>query len=164
MTKPSRPKMSRPAAVSELLSTLFAGTPAANRLKEGVIWEIWAKAVGPQIASRAKPSAIRNGTLTVTVSSAPWLQQLNFLKVQICEKLNEAIGEELVKDIYLKAGSLKEDTELSADNKQVKKRAPRNLTPEEINGIAKATGEISDPELRNTLASFFTTHLANRQD
>jgi hypothetical protein len=153
--------MKRPAAVSDLLSTLFIGTPAENRLKEGAIWEVWNSAVGTQIASRARPSAIRNGILTIVVSSAPWLQQLNFMKVQIREKLNAAVGEELVKDIYLKSGSLRE--EKSPNVRQSEKKAPRSLTAEELEAVAKATEEITDSELRNTLANFFLLHLSNQK-
>jgi hypothetical protein len=155
--------MKRPAAVSELLSTLFAGTPAANRLKEGAIWEVWSSAVGAQIASRARPCAIRNGVLTVVVSSAPWMQQLNFMKVQIREKLNDAVGEELVKDIYLKSGSLREEVENSAP-RTFKKMEQRALSSEEKDAVAKATEEVADPELRNTLASFFSLHLSNQKN
>lgn len=161
MAKPSRPRMKRPAAVSELLSTLFAGTPAESRLKEGAIWEVWSRTVGPQIASRARPASIRNGVLTVVVSSAPWLQQLSFLKNQIREKLNAAIGEPLVKDIYLKAGSLK-DIEDDTGARPLTKAEPRPLTLDEEAAIATATRELADPELRETLASLFSRHLASR--
>jgi len=162
VAKPSRPRMKHPAAVSELLATLFAGTPAENRLKEGAIWEVWNSAVGPQIASRARPNAIRNGVLTIVVSSAPWLQQLNFMKVQIREKLNDAIGEELVKDIYLKSGSVK-DSSAETFVKRVVKREKRELSSEEREAVARATEEISDPELRDTLSNFFSLHLSSKQ-
>ncbi|WP_337833336.1 DUF721 domain-containing protein [Geoanaerobacter pelophilus] len=163
MTKPVRPKMKRPVAVSQLLATLFSGTPAENRLKEGAIWEVWNSAVGAQIASRAKPVAIRSGVLTIVVSSPPWLQQLNFMKSQIREKLNEAIGEELVKDIFLKAGTLRNDPD-AAVKKPLPPKKPRPLTPEELETVAKATEELTDQELRKTLAALYTLHLSNQKD
>ena len=48
--------------------------------------------------------SFRDGVLTVAVASAPWMQQLTFLKKGMIEKLNERLGRELVRDIYLKAG------------------------------------------------------------
>ena len=163
MAKPSRPRMKRPAPVSELLSTLFAGTPAESRLKEGAIWEVWDRTVGSQIASRAKPAAIRNGVLTVVVSSAPWLQQLSFLKDQIREKLNTALGEEMVKDIFLRAGSVQKEP-AEASSRPILKKKPRPLTPEELEAIASATEELADPELRGALSALFSRHLADCPD
>ena len=40
----------------------------------------------------------------VNVSSAPWMQQLQFLKPELIEKLNETLGKELVEDIRFKIG------------------------------------------------------------
>jgi len=154
-----RPRMSRPAAVTDLLATVFQGTPAAQRLKEGAIWQVWQTAVGPQIAARARPAAIRNGVLTVVVESAPWLQQLNFLKSEILSKLNAALGEQLVKDIFLKAGTIRNE---STTAPTLWKPKERQLTQDEKSLIAQATDELNDQELRTTLAGLFSRHLTSR--
>jgi hypothetical protein len=155
--------MKYPVSVARLLATIFTGTPAEHRLKEGAIWEVWGSAVGDQIASRARPCAIRNGVLTVIVSSAPWMQQLNFLKIQLMEKLNSAIGEELVKEIYFKAGSLKNDSDAPI-RKPAPARIRRNLTCEEQETVARATEKLADPELRKTLSSLYSLHLASSRN
>jgi len=64
-----RPRMKRPAPLSDLLAAAFAGKPTAKRLEEVKIWEVWDEAVGIQVAGRARPAALRDGVLTVTVSS-----------------------------------------------------------------------------------------------
>ncbi len=153
--------MTRPAAVTDLLSTVFQGTPTAQRLKEGVIWQVWQSVVGPQIASRAKPAAIRNGVLTVVVASAPWLQQLNFLKSEIQNKLNAALGEQLVKDIFLKAGTVRNE---STPPPTPWEPAERPLTPDEAALIAQSTAELNDQELRTTLAGLFSRHLSSQKE
>lgn len=130
-------------------------------LKESVIWQLWDETVGPQIARRAKPAAIRNGILTVTVSSSPWLQQLNYMKAELCVKINNAIGEEMVKEIYLKAGSLKETGTTPAAS--VKKSA-RRLSPDEETRIAGITAELDDPELRESFSTLFSTHLSHNPE
>ncbi len=155
-----RPRMSRPAAVTDLLSTVFQGTPAAQRLKEGAIWQVWQTAVGPQIAARARPAAIRNGVLTVVVESAPWLQQLNFLKPEIQSKLNAALGEQLVKDIFLKAGTVRNESTTTPTSRKQKQRL---LTPDEEALIDQATAELNDQELRTTLAGLFSRHLTSQE-
>lgn len=160
MTDRKRPKMKRPVPIGDLLAGALQGSPAARLLKEGAIWQLWDETVGPQIARRAQPAAIRNGVLTVVVSSAPWLQQLSFMKAELLVKLNRAIGEEMVKEIYLKAGSVRE----AASPSPVQPRKLRVVTPEEQDRIAQATAGLDDPELRNALTGLFATHLSNRGD
>lgn len=149
-----RPKMPRPAAVSSLLAAALHGTPAEARLKEGAIWQVWDKAVGKQIADRARPLAIRGGILTVAVSSAPWMQQLTFLKKGIVEKLNKALGEPLVRDIYLKAG-----LPVAAPPAQPRRSKPRPLTAAERAFIEKEAAAVADQELREAFTSLLTRHL-----
>ena len=100
----TRQKMKRPTPVSVLLAASFRGKPAEKRLEEGKIWLVWNAAVGKQIAAKARPVSFRDGILTVGVSSAPWMQQLTFLKTGMIEKINECLGRDLVRDLYLKAG------------------------------------------------------------
>lgn len=147
--------MSRPAPVADLLAAVFHGTPTEKRLKEGKIWMVWESAVGLQIAERAKPVGFRDGTLTVAVSSAPWMQQLTFLKKGIMEKLNAQLGEELIRDIYLKAGKI-EPGKLEA---QSARRSPRPLSAKDMQKIAEQTDPITDPELRKTIETLLKKHL-----
>ena len=68
------------------------------------LWEQWTDLVGPAIAKNAHPVAIKKTLLLVNVSSAPWMQQLQYLKNELMEKLNSALGREAVKDIRFKIG------------------------------------------------------------
>lgn len=47
----------------------------------------WEKIVGKEIASRAKPECITNGTLIVHVTSSAWAQELSFQKPVILSRL-----------------------------------------------------------------------------
>ena len=152
-----RQRMKRPAPVSELLAAAFHGKPAEKRLKEGKIWLIWDAAVGPQIAGRARPVSFRDGILTVAVASAPWMQQLTFLKTGMIEKLNGRLGCELVREIYLKAGL----PESSPPRNKTAVRKSRPLKADEKLRIAEETASIPDPELREGFASLFARHLTS---
>ncbi len=159
MTK-KRKRMFSPISVSRLLGELFRGKPLEKRLHEGKIWQIWDAVVGTQIALQARPVNFREGILTVVVSSAPWMQQLNFMKKGIVEKINVTLGEELVKEIFLKAGR-PEPPELEP---LPRKRILRPLTELEKESIERETAAIDDPELREALAHLLKTHLANSTD
>jgi len=135
--------MKRPAPVTDLLSSLLRGTPAELRLKEGRIWEVWDEAVGGKIASHAQPATFREGTLTLNVDSAPWLQQLTYLKKDLLAKVNEALGEELVKELQLKSGKVRS---APPPTKQAPKR--RKLSEDEQTWIKEQAESVSDPGLR----------------
>jgi predicted nucleic acid-binding Zn ribbon protein len=150
-------KKSQPVAVSGLLDEIFQGKPLEKRLREGRIWMVWDSAVGVQIAAKARPVNFRDGVLTVMVSNAPWMQQLNFLKKGLIEKVNAALGEDLVREIFLKAGM---PDRLQMDPRPAKKAA-RPLTAAETERIDKETADIDDPELREAIASLLTKHLSN---
>ncbi|HYY24156.1 MAG TPA: DUF721 domain-containing protein, partial [Candidatus Udaeobacter sp.] len=61
------------------------------RLDEYGVWPIWNDVVGKPIARNAQPEKIRNGTLFVKVTSPVWMQQLQFMKEMIAEKLNQRL-------------------------------------------------------------------------
>lgn len=141
--KTSRPRMRRPASVTDLLGSILRGTPAELRLKEGRIWEVWDEAIGGKIAAHAQPVAFREGTLTVHVDSAPWLQQLTYLKKDLIAKVNEALEEELVKELHLKSGKVKST---APKTRQAVHR--RKLTEDEQTWIKEQAQAVDDPELR----------------
>jgi predicted nucleic acid-binding Zn ribbon protein len=159
MTK-KRKRMFSPMAVSNLLGDMFRGKPLEKRLHEGKIWHSWDSVVGTQIAAQARPVNFRDGILTVVVGNAPWMQQLNYMKKGIAEKLNAALGEDLVKEIYLKAGR----PEPLPAEPQLQQRSVRPLTDSEKESIARETADINDPELREALAHLLKTHLVNSTD
>ena len=136
--------MQRPAAISGLLSAVLRGTPVEKRLHEGRIWVVWEQAVGSRIASHAVPAAFRDGTLTLTVDSAPWMQQLTYLKQELIAKVNGELGEEMVKDIFMKAGRVKVPAPPATP--WVKER--RQLSEDELSWITEQSQSVTDPELR----------------
>ncbi len=152
-----RDKMPRPATLTDLLNSVFHGFPMEKRLKEGKIWQVWDAAVGVQIAGRARPVSFRDGTLTVAVNSSPWMQQLTFLKRGIMEKLNGLLGEELIREIYLKAG--KPERCVCATPRV--RPAKRPLSAVERQRVSQCTVPVDDPELRASLEDLIVKHLEN---
>lgn len=149
-------KATPPSAVTDILASVFQGKPLGLRLKEARIWQVWGHAVGKQISAHARPAKFRDGVLTVAVASAPWMQQLTFLKVTIQEKLNSALGEPLVTGIYLKAGRLEPAGERPAQN--IKRMA--KLSPDKENWIATEIASLNDQELRDALGAVMRKALA----
>lgn len=151
-------KRSHPVAVAGLIDEIFRGKPLEKRLSEGRIWQVWDRAVGSQIAAKARPANFRDGVLTVMVSNAPWMQQLNFLKKGIIEKVNAMLGEEMVREIFLKAGR----PQFSAPEPRPPKKPLRPLTAADNDRIALETADIGDAELREAFAHLLAKHLSHK--
>lgn len=89
--------------INDILSTCRTSRPDVEMTR---IWALWNEAIGPTIAENARPAAFKGQVLLVHVTSSPWMQQLQFLKQDIIQKLNTALGKELVSEIKFKIGSL----------------------------------------------------------
>jgi hypothetical protein len=141
---PKRPRMSFPRPLSGLVQDSLVGFGLAERLREAEIWRIWPDVVGAALASRARPVRIINGTLTVAVSSAPWMQELRFMTAMMKEKLNSSLGAEVVREIVLKAGRV--------DQPPVEPQGdivpPIPLTSQQLDLIEAEAASITDPETR----------------
>jgi len=146
--------------VSQLLTGEFGGSVFGNRLKELVIWQHWSKAVGASIAAHTRPLRIYGGQLTVLVSSATWMQQLNFMKEELRNKLNHTLGDEQVKSISFKTGKLHEP---EANQHQTPiKLYP--LTAKRRQQIEQQTRELADGELAALIKELMVTHYQRYPD
>jgi predicted nucleic acid-binding Zn ribbon protein len=95
----------------------------AGRLDEYGIWPVWNDTVGTTIARNAQPEKIRHGTLFVKVSSPVWMQQLQYMKEMIAEKLNQRLRAEVVKNVFFVVGRV--ETDQAPANSNAKAPAPQ---------------------------------------
>ncbi len=68
------------------------------------VWDIWERAVGAAISENARPAAFKGRILLIHVSNSMWLHQLQFLKDELVDKLNDALGAPMVGELKLKIG------------------------------------------------------------
>jgi predicted nucleic acid-binding Zn ribbon protein len=103
----------------DLLGNVLEGVLKAPHFKLDLslhrLWKQWADLVGPAIARNARPAAIKGKLLLVNVSSAPWMQQLQFLKIELITKLNDAFEKDVVGDIRFQIGPVDNDNECRSD-------------------------------------------------
>ena len=81
----------------------------STRLEEYGIWPVWNEVVGPTIARNAQPEKIRNGTLFLKVTSPVWMQQLQYMKEMIAERLNQRLKTNIVRNILFVVGQINTD-------------------------------------------------------
>jgi hypothetical protein len=77
-----------------------------SRLKSGIqalrIEDVWEELMGKTIAKYTDKIQIINHTLYITSSVAPLKNELLYQKEKIIERINEALGEKVVKDVVIK--------------------------------------------------------------
>ncbi|HQW85163.1 MAG TPA: DUF721 domain-containing protein [Ferruginibacter sp.] len=77
-----------------------------SRLKNGIqalrIEDIWEQVMGTTIARYTDKIQIINATLIITTTVAPLKNELLYQKEKILERINEALGDKVIKDVLIK--------------------------------------------------------------
>lgn len=80
------------AALDEVLRALQPRGTAPSAKTVGGVFSGWEDAVGPQIASNARPVRLVDGTLIVEVDEPGWATQLRYLEAELLERLAAVAG------------------------------------------------------------------------
>ncbi|HSP98661.1 MAG TPA: DUF721 domain-containing protein [Candidatus Dormibacteraeota bacterium] len=99
----ARPR-NRPNRVADALRQVVQRIDPDRRLAAYRLWTFWADEVGAAVAARAEPAAFRDGVLSVRVAGAAWMQELQFMKDELRQRLNQRLGADLIRDIYFVSG------------------------------------------------------------
>jgi predicted nucleic acid-binding Zn ribbon protein len=91
-----------PRPLSTALETLVATIAPATTLAR--VQAVWESAVGSSIAAEARPTAERNGVLTITCAAAVWAQELDLLAGELVPKLNDALAEDAIRELRCRTG------------------------------------------------------------
>jgi predicted nucleic acid-binding Zn ribbon protein len=150
MKSPASP----PSKVSAVLRNVLQRVDPDQQLRAYDIWTFWDDEVGEGIARRAQPARFRNGILFVTVATHSWMQELQYLKDSIRERLNARLGAALVRDIYFVSGSVERATAATT---------PAPATPSNTTPLAPiALPPIADPALAAAFARVVTAATRRR--
>lgn len=68
------------------------------------VQECWERAVGPAIAAAARPTAEREGVLTITCEAAVWAQELDLMAVELLPRLNAELGDGRIAELRCRTG------------------------------------------------------------
>jgi predicted nucleic acid-binding Zn ribbon protein len=141
--------------VGEVLSNSLKRLDLSYRLSEYGVWPVWDEVVGKTIAVNAQPEKIRNGTLFVKVTSSVWMQQLQFMKEMIAEKLNHRLNREVVKNIFFVVGRI--DSPKPSETQT--STPPIDQEPKIDQQFLES---VSDPELRQAFRKLLTSYSRRR--
>ncbi len=145
-----------PPSLGEILRPYFKRSGLIRKIQEQKILDAWERAVGEAIADQTQPIGVKNRVLQVKVTSSVWMQQLQFFKGLILQKLREEIGDHLLQDLRFLIGEI--EPSLAREQKRPD-GSPRGqfsgLTEAEKEHLEKVLSGIIDPEMREILSRVY---------
>jgi predicted nucleic acid-binding Zn ribbon protein len=85
-------------ALGELSQSLAPATALAR------VQGAWEQAAGPAVAAAARPTAEREGVLTVSCEASVWAQELELMSEVLIARLNELLGEDTLRELRCRTG------------------------------------------------------------
>jgi predicted nucleic acid-binding Zn ribbon protein len=91
--------MSKPEKVDSVLTAYLSDRGYYSVFKEYNVIAHWKEIVGEEIASVSRCVSVENEILYVSFQSAPWRQEISFLKKDILRKIHDKMNCSSIKDI-----------------------------------------------------------------
>jgi hypothetical protein len=148
------------------IGEILAGTLRRKKIPIHVadqhVSSVWDRAVGSIIAANTRAHNIKNGTLFVKVSTSVWMQQLQFMKQEIMDKVNACLENQTIRNINFSIGEVG-----NAMNRRVGDNPPRvdtsRLKQRDRRIIEESTAVIADGELKDIVKRVMTKEIVNRR-
>ncbi|HSF33240.1 MAG TPA: DUF721 domain-containing protein [Candidatus Tectomicrobia bacterium] len=125
-----------------------------KRLKAEQLTVLWPKLVGPTVAKVAYPAQFRSGTLFIDVADSIWMQELKFRERELIERLNEAVGEPLVRRLFLQLARTQPPKLVPQSEAKTEVPAVLPLHPQQELALEREVAGVRDPQLREVLKDF----------
>ena len=149
-------KSSGPRPGASLVDATFSRVGLADKAREYAALYAWHRLAGDRFGKRTRAERVLGGALLVRVASAPWANELGYLRSHLLEELRAVEGGEHIKELRFTIGPL---DELPVWDEPVVSMAQRIEMPPaptlDHGKIAEALLRITDPELREALGELF---------
>jgi len=88
-------------SLSEAIKQFLRGSKLKGNIQAMQIEEIWEQLMGKTISKYTGKIQIINNTLFITTTVAPLKNELVYQKDKIRQRVNEALGENLIKEVVV---------------------------------------------------------------
>ena len=135
--------------MSELLNSLIQKKGWKKQITRNRVFLLWDRIVGEDIAVHAQPFVVRGRTLWLNVSDSVWMQQLQFQKMTILERVKQVLPGSSINDIRFQL-----DTSLGRPRPVEKQPSESHSTPPDPQKKAKFDEMIStlkDEKMRQAM-------------
>jgi hypothetical protein len=140
--------MKKPQPIHSILEKTLKALEIDVPLKSYSIWGAWKEIVGESVALHTQPRVIRNRILFIDASHPTWIQQLQFLKPTLLEKINAFLREPLIQDIRFKLGKISHSVPTSLKTHLL---GDEKLDKAALNQIESIVQKIEDGDVRKGL-------------
>jgi hypothetical protein len=140
--------MKKPQSIRSILEKTLKNMEIDVPLKTYSILGAWNEIVGESVGVQTQPRSIRNRILFIDVSHSTWMQQLQFLKPTLLEKVNSFLGEPLIQDIRFKLGKISQTIPAPPKTPSLK---DEKLDKAILNQIESIVQEIDDESIKKGL-------------
>ena len=140
--------MKKPKPIGSILEKTLKALEIDVPLKTYSIWSAWGDIVGESVALHTQPRSIRNRILFIDVSHPTWIQQLQFLKPTLLEKINDFLGEPHIQDIRFKLGKISPPASTSSKTPVLE---DENLDKGTLSRIENLVQKVDDEGVRKVL-------------
>jgi hypothetical protein len=144
-----------PDHISALLGDMIKRRKWQGRFELHEVFAFWEKAVGKEIAKHANPAKFRGKVLWVEVSDSIWMQQLQFLKMTLLEKINKQFKAVEVEDIRFQLRLPRQERPEVARPPLRQAGAPP--TAEDARRFGQDLEHIDDPDLKAAMVRCWRT-------
>jgi hypothetical protein len=158
-----RISLSKPEMIGEILRKVLKRRNIPHTATDRRLLDLWRRAVGPQIAARTLPDTVKRGALYVRVSAPVWLHQLQFLKEEILQKLNELSGKDEIRSLFFSIGEIPPPPPGTTDPLS-STPAPARLPKRDREMMRESLDAIRDPELREILERVMAREISRRRE
>ena len=152
-----RRKTEEPSTLGDILGRYLDQSGLRPKIREQKILDVWDELVGKAIAEVTQPVRVRNRSLQVKVTHPVWMQQLQFHKKLIIQKVNDFLGGAFLQELRFVLGE--RDHSDSSKLERGGRTPQRELREEELERIAREVGGIRDGEIREALFQLFAKGL-----
>jgi predicted nucleic acid-binding Zn ribbon protein len=125
-----------------------------KRLKTEQLTVLWPKLVGPTVAKIASPAQFRSGTLFIDVTDSVWMQELKFQEAELIGRLNETLGEALVRRLFFQLARIPPPEVTPQTETRMAPPAVGPLDPQQELVLEHEVAGVRDPHLREVLKDF----------
>jgi predicted nucleic acid-binding Zn ribbon protein len=140
--------MKKPQSIRSILEDTLKALEINVPVKTYSILGAWNEIVGESVSEHSQPRSIRNRILFVDVSHSTWMQQLQFLKPTLLEKVNGFLGEALIQDIRFRLGKISRTIAPPAKTHSLEHERLDKATLKRIESVLE---EIEDKEVQKSL-------------
>ncbi|MCD6389520.1 MAG: DUF721 domain-containing protein [Desulfobulbaceae bacterium] len=139
-----------PTKMSELLNSLIQKKGWKKQITRNRVFLLWDQIVGEDIAVHAQPFVVRGRTLWLNVSDSVWMQQLQFQKMTILERVKQVLPGSSINDIRFQL-----DTSLGRSRPQPEQKSPELQStppdPQRKEKFDKMISTLKDEKMRQAM-------------